>query len=184
VELENRKAGILPPAFGSGGMLDLAERTWTERPNPLMKFKLFEHENAIGPSNSVPPVPKPHTQATSRSRQKPRFNDNANEDYSDDGTDSTADRIPPLLANDALAQAVSQVQIPMDGWAPVHIYKLFVVLVDPLPGLDLSAVEGLCDYLVVLLARIGGVIENGIRGIVSHCWWALLSKCPTNFSQF
>jgi hypothetical protein len=184
VELENRKAGILPPAFGSSGMLDLAECTWTERPNPLTKFKLFEHENAIGPSNSVPPVPKPHTQATSRSRQKPCFNDNANEDYSNDGTDSTADRIPPLLANDALAQAVSQVQIPMDGWALVHIYKLFVVLVDPLPGLDLSAVEGLRDYLVMLLVRIGGVVENGICGIVSHCWWALLSKCPTNFSQF
>jgi hypothetical protein len=161
-------------------MLDLAECTWTERPNPLTKFKLFERKNA--PSGSIPLVPRPHTQATSRSRQKLHVNNNANEHYSEDGTDTTADQIPPLLANDALAQVVSQVQIPMDGWALLHIYKLFVVLVEPPPGLDPSAIEGLHDYLIVLLVRIGGVVENGIHGIISHCWWALLSKCPTNFS--
>jgi hypothetical protein len=41
----------------------------------------------------------------------------------------------------------------MDGWALLHIFKLFVVLVDPPPGLDLSAVEGLRDYLTLIYSE-------------------------------
>jgi hypothetical protein len=179
VELENHKAGILPPAFGSGSMLDLADCTGTKWLNTLTKFKLFERENAMGPSDSIPSDPKPNNQPTSHSRKRPHINDTGNEDDSDDSTINTVERLPPLLVNGALAQAVSQVQIPMDGWAPLHIFKLFVVLVDPSPGLDLSAVEGLCDYLALMQVKIGGLIENGLRMITSHCWWALLGKCFT-----
>jgi hypothetical protein len=179
VELENHKVGKLPPAFGSSGMLDLEECTGTKRLNPHMTFKLFECENAIGPSDSIPLDPKTHKQPTSRSRKKPCVNNNGSESDSDDNTANNVDQLPPLPANDALVQAVSKVQIPMDGWALLHIFKLFVVLVDPPQGLDLSAIDGLHDYLTQLLVKIGGLLENGIREIASHCWWALMSKSST-----
>jgi hypothetical protein len=179
VELENCKAGILPPAFGSSSMLNLADRTGTKRLNSLMKFKLFEHENVTGPSDPIPSDPKPNNQLTSCSCKRSHVNDTSNEDDSNDSTINTVDRLPPLPVNGALAQAVSQVQTPMDGWAPLHIFKLFVVLVDPPPGLDLSAVEGLRDYLALMQVKIGGLIENGLRMIASRCWWALLGKCFT-----
>lgn len=151
-------------------MLRLPERTGSERLDPLTKFKLFECKNAIDPSDSIP------GRATSRSCKKPRVDDNANENDSHRSSSNTARGLSPLLANDALAQAVSQVQLPMDGWVPLHIFKLFVVLVYPPPGLDLGAIGGLGDYLTQLLAGIGSLVGNGIRGIVCHCWWALMSK--------
>jgi hypothetical protein len=179
VELENRKAGILPPAFGSGSMLDLADCTGTKRLDTLTKFKLFECKNAMGPSDSIPSDPKPNNQPTSHSHKRPCINDTSNEDDSNDSTINTVERLPLLPVNGALAQVVLQVQILMDGWAPLHIFKLFVVLVDPSPGLDLSAVEGLHDYLTLMQVKIGGLIENGLHMITSCCWWALLGKCFT-----
>ena len=170
-------------------MLDLEERTETERLDPHTKFKLFEFENTIGPSVSIPPALMTHKRATSHSRQKLHSNDSGNADESDFSSSSTTDRsttdrLPLLITNSALTQAISQVQIPMDGWAPLYIFKLFVVLVEPPPALDLSAIEGLHDYLTQLLVKLTGLVENGIRGIASHCWWALLGKCSTpNFSQ-
>ena len=117
--------------------------------------------------------------AISRSRRITQHaNDGALDDY-DDSTSNDAIQLPPLPANEALAQAVSQVQIQMDGWAPLHIFKLFVVLVEPPPGLDLSAIEGLRDYLAELLVAMGNLINNGIREIASHCWRALLGRCST-----
>lgn len=71
--------------------------------------------------------------------------------------------MPPLLANEALAQAVSEVKLSMAGWASAHIFKLFAVLVEPPPGLDLSAIEGLSDYLTQLLVKIGTLVDNGIH---------------------
>ena len=168
--MDNRKGGILPPAFGSSGMLRLVG---TEQPCPSTRFKLFERSNIAGPSKSIPQGPE----ATSCSRKRHPINDDANEDHSDCNTPNTADWLPPLLANEALAQAVSWVQIRMDGWAPLHIFKLFVVLVEPPPGLDLSAIEGLDDYLAQLLTGIGNLVENGIREIASRCWCTLLGKC-------
>lgn len=67
----------------------------------------------------------------------------------------------------------------MDEWAQFHIFKLFAVLVDPPPGLDLNAIEGLHDHLTQLLVKIGSVVENGIRTIVSRCWRVLIGKCST-----
>jgi len=165
-------------------MLDLEERTETERLDPRTKFKLFEFENTIGLSVSIPPALMTHKRATSHSRQKLRSNDSGNVDKSNFSSSSTTDQLPLLITNSALTQAISQVQIPMDGWAPLYIFKLFVVLVEPPPALDLSAIEGLHDYLTQLLVKLTGLVENGIRGIASHCWWALLGKCSTpNFSQ-
>ena len=152
-------------------MLERSETKWLD---PLTRFKLFEGRNVAGPSDPIPQGPK-----TSRSRKTPRDNDGANENYSDCSTSSTACRLPPLLANDALVQAVSQVQLSMDGGASPHIFKLFVVLVEPPPGLDLSALDGLHDYLTQLLVKIGSLVNNGIRMMASHCWWALLGKRST-----
>jgi hypothetical protein len=91
VELENRKAGILPPAFGSGSMLDLADCTGTKQLDSLTKFKLFEHENVMGPSDPIPSDPKPNNQLTSCSCKRSRVNDTGNEDNSDDSTINTVD---------------------------------------------------------------------------------------------
>ena len=168
--MNSRNAGILPPAFGSSGMLRLVG---TEQPDPHTKFKLFQSNDIAGPSKSIPQDPM----AASCSRKRHPVSDDANENHSDCSTPNTTDWLPPLLANEALAQAVSQVQMRMDNWAPLYLFKLFVVLVEPPPGLDLSAIEGLDGYLIELLARIGGLVENGIREIASRCWCALLGKC-------
>src|SRR5258706_7347673 len=115
---------------------------------------------------------------SSRSRRTPQANGNALGNP-DDGTTNNADQLPPLPANEALAQAVSQVKIPIDGWAPLHVFKLFVVLVDPPPGLNLSAMAGLRDYLAQLFVMIGNLVQNRIQGIASRCWWVVLGKRST-----
>ena len=154
-------------------MLKLPERTRTEHLNPLTEFNLFECKNVIGPSDAIP---KAHNQVTSHLRKTLCVDDNANGNDSDFSTAHTVNQLPTLPANDALARAVSQVQLSMDGWVSPHIYKLFVVLVYPPPDLDLSAIEGLHSYLTKLLVEIGSLINNGIREIACHCWWALMSK--------
>ena len=75
-----------------------------------------------------------------------------------------------------LARAVSEVQIRIDVWATPHIFQLFVVLIEPPTDLGLNAIEGLQDYLTQLLVKVGCLIENGIHGITTHCWYALLGK--------
>ena len=115
---------------------------------------------------------------SSCSRRTQHANDNALDDH-DDCTAGDMVQLPPLPTNEALAQVVSQVQIEMDGWAPLHIFKLFLVLVEPPPGLDLSAVEGLPNYLSELLVLMGTLQDNGIRQIATHCCWVLIGKCHT-----
>ena len=155
-------------------MLEFAGRK-TNRPDPPTKFKLFERENLTGPSHPIPEGTAP-----SRSRKTPRVNDDGDEHHGNSSTLNTVAQLPPLLSNEALALAVSQVQVPiLDGWEPLHIFKLFVVLVEPPPGLDLNAIEGLPDYLTQLKVKIRNLIENGTRMIASRCWCALLGKCST-----
>jgi len=165
-------------------MLNLPEHTGTERLDPLTKFKLFECGSAIGPSESIPPAPKAYNRGASRSRKKPHVGDYDNESDSNGSIANTADQLPPLLVDNALARAVSQVKMPMDGWASLHIFKLFVVLVEPPPGLNLIAIKGLHDYLTQLLVKIGDLVENGRREIASRCWCTLLGRYSTpNFSR-
>lgn len=178
-ELEHRYTSKLPPALGSGGMLKYIRGSETEQPDPLTKFKLFRNEDVTGLSGSIPEGPKRNKRAISRSCGTRQINDDAVENSNDSSTPNTVDQLPLLLENEALAYAVSQVQIPMNGLSPPHIFRLFVVLVEPPPGIDLSAIEGLHCYLTQLLVTIGKLIENGIRTIVSHCWWALQGKCST-----
>jgi hypothetical protein len=157
-------------------MLELVGRSWNNRPDPLTKFKLFESKDLAGPSDLTPEVTAP-----SHVRKVPHaninVNDNGDEHHGSPSTTNTMAQLPPLLANEALALAVSQVHVPMDGWAPLHILKLFVVLVEPPPGLDLNVIEGLPDYLTQLKVKIGNLIENGTRMVASHCWWALQGMC-------
>lgn len=163
-------------AFGSGGMLSPPDSTETGRLDHLTKFKLFAHEG---------PTPKPPTQTqTSRSHKRLRTNHNANGNGTEPSNTRTIDNLPPLLASDALAEAVSQVDLPMDGMASPHIFKLLVVLVDPPPKLNLEAIDGLQAYLTNLLIETGRLEKNGVREFANHCWWALLSKYSTpNLSQ-
>jgi hypothetical protein len=159
-------------------MLDL---TSAERLNPPTKFKLFETSDFIGPSDSIR---KAHNCVTSCPCKKPHVNDNVNEDDSDSSIINTVERLPLLLADDALAQAISEVQLPMDGWAPHDLFKLFVLLVKPPLHLNLDAIAGMDSYLTQLLVEMGNLVHNGIRKIVCHCWCALQSKCFTpNLSQ-
>ena len=155
-------------------MLELPEHSRTKQFNSLTRFKLFESSNTTGPPESIP------QETTSRSCKRYRTNDGANKNHRYYNTHNTVDRLPLLLVNEALARAVSQVQIRMDGWAPLHILKLFVVLVQPPPGLDLSVISGLGDYLTELVVQIGDLAENGIRDLVRRCWCALQSKCSTS----
>ena len=156
-------------------MLNLLEHNGTERPNPLTTFKLFEGNNTMEPSYSIP---KASNKAISRSCKKVRWNENANEDV-DHGTGDTATQLLPLPADHRLLHAISQVRIPMDRWETPDIFRLFLVLVDPPQGLDLSAIGDLPGYLNKLQAWMRIRIENGIREIVCHCWLALLSRCST-----
>ena len=158
-------------------MLKLSEQTATDWPNPLTKFKLFEYKDDMGPSDSIPKV---HNLAISHSHKTQHMNDNAKEYESDCSTPNTITQLSLLLTNDALAWAVSQVNVPMDnGWGPCHIFKLFIVLVAPPPDLDLDAIEGLEGYLTKLLAELLRLKKNGICWLICHCWWALISTCST-----
>jgi hypothetical protein len=155
-------------------MLEFAGRK-TKQPDPPTTFKVFERENLTGPSHPIP-----EGKAPSRPRKTPRVNDDDDEHHGNSSTLNTVAQLPPLLSNEALALAVSQVQVPiLDGWEPLYIFKLFVVLVEPPPGLDLDAIEGLPDYLTQLKVKIGNLIENGTRMIATRCWCALLGKCST-----
>ena len=158
-------------------MLKLTEDSGTEKPDRHTKFKLFEHSNTTGPSGLIPQNEGPRASCCSHKRYP--VDDDMNEGHSDASTPNTVAWLPPLLANEALAQAVSHVRIQMGGWAPLHIFKLFVVLVEPPLGLDLNAIEGLHGYLTQLQVQIGRLVANGIREIASHCWCALLGKCST-----
>jgi hypothetical protein len=157
-------------------MLNLPGCTSTERLNPPTTFSLFEHKNLVG---TLDLTRKAQNQATSHPCKKLCMNNNAHENDSDSSTANTVQQLPLLLADDALAQAISQVKLQMDGWVLLDIYRLFVVLVKPPPGLNLNMITGMGGYLTQLLVEIGNLINNGILEIVCHCWWVLLSKCFT-----
>ena len=139
-------------------------------------FKIFEPTNV---SDSIPQDAKVHNREKLRSRKTARVGDNADEHGSDGLPQATEDRLPPLLANDALAQAVSDVDLIMDGWASTHLFKLFAVLLEPPPGLNLSAIEGLDEYLTKLVVTTGNFAINGTRTFATRCCWVLVGKCST-----
>ena len=66
----NRKAGILPPAYGSGSMLGHHGTEWRDSPT---NFKLFEPTNVAGASDSIPQGLKTQRRAKFRSRKTPRL---------------------------------------------------------------------------------------------------------------
>jgi hypothetical protein len=154
-------------------MLNLSECTSTEWLNHPTKFKLFECDDFIRSSDLIR---KAHHQATSCSSKKLPVNNNADENDGDSSTADTAKRLSLLLAYHALEQAVSQVELQMDGWELSYIFKLFIVLVHPLPDTDLDAIKGLPCYLTQSLVEIRSLANNGTREIVCHCWCALQSK--------
>jgi hypothetical protein len=153
-------------------MLKLPEFTRVDPLKPRTAFKLFDYKNDVGPS-----VPKARNRGTSCSRKTPCADNSANENEGDSGPNNTVEALSPLPINDALSDAISQVELPMDGLIPPHIFKLFTVLVNPPKDLDLNAIDGLHGYLTKLLLEVGSLLENGVREVTSHCWWVLLSKC-------
>jgi hypothetical protein len=176
-ELENRKADKLPPAYGNGKMLGLAGIKERDAPASTT-FKLFESQNVAGPSHSIP-RPRTHKRGTLRSRKMPQANDNTDDNGNGHFTPSTDDCLPPLPANEALGRAVSEVRLEMAGWEDTHIFKLLIVLMEPPPSLDLTAIEGLGQYLTQLLAQLVKRADNGTRTLATRCCWVLLGKCST-----
>jgi len=78
---------------------------------------------------------------------------------------------PPLLSSDTLAQAVSHIVISMDGWeneAPVDIFNLFTVLVEPPASLNLDTIPGLPEYLDNLCNQVLKIDNNCIHGSISN----------------
>ena len=148
-------------------MLKFPGGTITERTNPPTEFHLFQSRNFMGSSDLTRLAQK---RGTSRPRNKVRINDNANEEESDSITISTAKPLSPLPANEELARAISEVPLPMDGWYSPHVYKLFAVLVQS------PSVGGLDHYLAKLQEEIKCLKQNGLREVVSHCWYTLQSK--------
>ena len=142
-------------------------------------YKLFERKDVTGPSDSIPQGQEMPNQEKRRSRKRVRVDDNADEGRNESCAPDTKACLPPLLANDALAQAVSEVTLSIGGWADAHIFKLFAVLVKPPPSLNLNAIEGLGEYLTQLQARLTSLVGNGVRKIATHCFWVLMGKFST-----
>jgi hypothetical protein len=54
-----------------------------------------------------------------------------------------------------------------------HIFKLFEVLLDPPPDIDLKAIDDLPEYLRNLCSQLVKIPHNGVRTLASHCWWLI-----------
>lgn len=156
-------------------MLELPQLTRPERLDPHMNYTLFEHDNAPGPSDSI--RPKARKPTTSRSRKALHTNDSGNPNRSNQITVKTLDQLSRLPVDSPLTAPVSQVGLPMPGWEPLHIFQLFVVLLEPPSNLVPDEIPGLRDYLTKLTVEMTTLSKNGPRTIASHCWWALLSRC-------
>ena len=110
------------------------------------------------------------------SHSVPGFRREAQNDLKAERTSRLQESLPPLLSGDVLAQAVSRVDLSMDGWekeAHIDVFKLFVVLVEPPVDLDLGTIPGLPDYLDALYHQGLKIEHNRLRGIASHCFRAL-----------
>jgi hypothetical protein len=181
IEVENRNAGKLPPAFGKGGMLNLEGLIGSAQPGTFTNHELFK-------SKASSTGPKTRSPITSGSCKEVRENGVGNSKGDGEGEDDEDDEdgrhgpstLPPLLANAALVKAVSETQVAaaIEDWKMKEelseVFKLFSVLVEPPPDLSLDAIEGLPNYLTKLHDRLVRLPGNGVRNIASHCWWILI----------
>ena len=87
--------------------------------------------------------------------------------------------LPPPLANMVLVKAVSETWMAavIEEWQMEEdiseVFRLFLVLVEPPPGLSLDAIEGFPDYLRRVCDWLLRLPENGVRNVASHCWWII-----------
>lgn len=176
LEVENRNAGKLPPAFGQGGMLNISTPLGHVKPGTFTDHKLFESK-----AHQKMPV-------TSGTRKAARKNINKegegegqdNSDEEDGGTGGQILGTPPPLPADidaALVKAVSDTRMAAmieewgmeDGFSKV--FRLYSVLVEPPTSLDLGKIEGLSDYLTTLYNWLLKIPDNGIRLVANRCFW-------------
>ena len=65
-----------------------------------------------------------------------------------------------------------------------HIFRLFEVLLNPPPDVDLKAIDGLSGYLSNLCTQLVKSPDNGVCTLISHCWWVVHGihciSMPTN----
>jgi len=104
--------------------------------------------------------------------------DNSDDDDDDDGNGSRVPSTPPPLPADAaLVKAVAETPMAaaIEGWGSEEghpeVFKLFSVLVQPPPGLDLDKIEALPSYLTQLSDWLMKRPGNGVRHVAAHCWW-------------
>ena len=177
--MANHNKGVLPPAFGSGGMLDL-RLAGPEQPGTFTKHRLFSSKS----SRRVPTMRLPMTSGSCKVVHK---NSGVNstgegEDDSDDEDDSNgvSDALPRLLANADLVKAVSETQMAatIQKYAleeqVSEVLRIFSVLVEPPRNLDLDAIEGLPEYLSKLRDWVLRLPVNGVRRVANHCWWIIM----------
>jgi len=110
-------------------------------------------------------------------------NDNANSDNSDNNHEANRDSdVGALLAppaNEVLLGAMSWTWVTseLDEWGVHpnyhHIFRLFEVLLNPPPDIDLEAIDGLSRYLSNLCTQLVKSPDNGVHTLVSHCWWVV-----------
>jgi hypothetical protein len=161
-------------------MLDLEGRTGPARPGPFASHNFFGwkgQKRVAHRTTSQAPVGSMRREPGAYRRTDNNNNDNGNDDNgNDDGNDGA---LPAAPANEALLGAMSRTWVTseLDAWGVKpkyhHILKLFEVLLNPPSDVDLEAIDGLSEYLRNLCTQLVKSTDNGVRTVVSHCWWVI-----------
>ena len=179
-------------------MLRLEGNTGPEQPGSFTKHKIFAPKRVAFTANPPSADPKAHAPRSGPDalRESP-IDDNDNNDDNDDNDGNDDQRhdgnanisfgtLPPLLTNDALAQAISshrmatQVQKWKINPIAMDILKLFALLVEPPPRFDLDSIPGIDGYLTTLCNAILNLPVNGVCFFATHCLWVLRGECSTS----
>ena len=188
IEISNRQAGKLPPAFGTGGMLELEGRIGPARPGPFTNHNFFGwkgQKRSARSTTSRAPVGSMRRKPGASLRTRPHMDDDGNEDNDNNDNDhevngdSDVGAVIEPPANEVLLGAMSRTRVTseLDEWGVIpgyhHIFRLLEVLLNPPPDVDLEAIDGLSGYLSNLCTQLVRSPDNGVRNIVSHCWWVV-----------
>ena len=186
IEVKNRNAGKLPPAFGKACMLYLDGNTG---PGPFTENRLFAPNQVLCAANSPSADPKAHTHGPGCDAPQKSPADDNDDNYNDQGHGTSINvnfgALPPMLPDATLAKEISSLRIAtVDEWRmdpkAIAIFKLFALLMNPPQRLDLDSLPGLSEYLTTLCDSILKLPANGVRFFASHRWAVLYGECFTS----
>ena len=170
-------------------MLHLTGNTGPEKSGTFMENRLFAPNEVPCPANSPSVDPEAHVHGSGcDAPRKSPADDNDNDDNDqrhDNSININFGTLPPMLPDGTLAQEISSLRIvTVDEWRlepkAVAIFKLFSLLVNPPPRLDLDAMPGLSRYLIRLCDAILKLPANGVRFFATRCWSVLYGECSTS----